>query len=285
MDKGTFGDSLKREREMRGVTLEEISAATRIAERFLKAIENDQWDQLPGGVFNRGFVRAMARYLGLDEENIVAEYTLAVGDRPTVPVWTGSPPTVTPDQPWLAWGVTAFIILALLVGSWFGVRRLFAWRAARHAAQPPALTAESTAAIKHDESQIPPELATPSTASNTAAATPVGTPGAMSAAPDGGSSAAPASPVSDRFELKVGAAKKTRITITADKDVVYRGTIKAGENQFFSAADHFQVSAKDAGALHLELNGKPIPPIGPSGHSAKVTLTRDSLKETTGGGN
>ena len=285
MDKGTFGDSLKREREMRGVTLEEISAATRIAERFLKAIENDQWDQLPGGVFNRGFVRAMARYLGLDEENIVAEYTLAVGDRPTVPVWTGSPPTVTPDQPWLAWGVSAIIILALLVGSWFGVRRLFAWRAARHAAQPPALTAESAAAIKHDESQIPPELATPSTASHTAAATPVGTPGAMSAAPDGGSSAAPASPVSDRFELKVGAAKKTRITVTADKDVVYRGTIKAGENQFFSAADHFQVSAKDAGALHLELNGKPIPPIGLSGHSAKVTLTRDSLKETTGGGN
>jgi hypothetical protein len=37
--------------------------------------------------------------------------------------------------------------------------------------------------------------------------------------------------------------------------------------------------------LHLELNGKAIPPIGPSGHSAKITLTRDSLKETTGGGN
>ena len=82
MTKDTFGESLKREREMRGVTLDEISAATRIATRFLRAIENEEWDQLPGGVFNRGFVRAVARYLGLDEENIVAEYTLAVDDRP-----------------------------------------------------------------------------------------------------------------------------------------------------------------------------------------------------------
>ena len=63
MTKGTFGDHLKREREMRGVTLDEISAATRIATRFLTAIENEQWEQLPGGVFNRGFVRAVARFL------------------------------------------------------------------------------------------------------------------------------------------------------------------------------------------------------------------------------
>src|SRR5579863_3807088 len=119
MTKDTFGESLKREREMRGVTLDEISGATRIATRFLKAIEAEEWDQLPGGVFNRGFVRAVARYLGLDEENIVAEYTLAVGDRPSVPVWTGSPPAVTPQQPWLAWFISAIVIVALLAGGWF----------------------------------------------------------------------------------------------------------------------------------------------------------------------
>jgi cytoskeletal protein RodZ len=129
MTKGTFGDNLKREREMRGVTLDEISAATRIATRFLQAIENEDWAQLPGGVFNRGFVRAVARYLGLDEENIVAEYTLAVGDRPSVPVWTGSPPAVTPEQPWLAWFLAAVVLIALLAGAWFGTRWLLAWRA------------------------------------------------------------------------------------------------------------------------------------------------------------
>src|SRR5271170_7036672 len=101
MTKGTFGDNLKREREMRGVSLDEISAATRIATRFLRAIEDEQWNVLPGGVFNRGFVRAVAHYLGLDEENIVAEYALAVDDQPSVPVWTGRPPAVVPDRRWL----------------------------------------------------------------------------------------------------------------------------------------------------------------------------------------
>src|SRR6202158_4568262 len=126
MTKDTFGEHLRREREMRGVSLEEITAATRIGTRFLQAIENEQWDQLPGGVFNRGFVRAVARYLGLDEENTVAEYTLAVGDRPSVPVWTGSPPVVTPEQPWLAWIIAAVLLLALLAGGWGGTTRILA---------------------------------------------------------------------------------------------------------------------------------------------------------------
>jgi cytoskeleton protein RodZ len=71
-----FGEHLKRERELRGVTLDEIAAATRISPRFLEALENEQWDRLPGGAFNRGFIRSVARYLGLDEENMVAEYAL-----------------------------------------------------------------------------------------------------------------------------------------------------------------------------------------------------------------
>jgi cytoskeletal protein RodZ len=133
MTKGTFGEHLKREREMRGVSLDEISASTRIAVRFLLAIENEQWDQLPGGVFNRGFVRAVAHYLGLDEENIVAEYALIAEDRPSVPVWTGTPPAVTPHQPWLAWILAGVLALALIAGGWFGIRHFRAWRAARRA--------------------------------------------------------------------------------------------------------------------------------------------------------
>jgi len=121
MTKGTFGEHLKREREMRGVSLDEIAAATRIAPRFLRAIENEQWDELPGGVFNRGFVRAVAHYLGLDEESIVAEYGMVVGVRPSVPVWTGSPPAVAPSQPWLAWILAAVIAIALIAGGIVGL--------------------------------------------------------------------------------------------------------------------------------------------------------------------
>ena len=75
-----FGEHLKREREMRGVSLEEIAGATRISTRFLEALEKEAWDRLPGGVFNRGFVRTVARFLGLEEESLLAEYSLAKGE-------------------------------------------------------------------------------------------------------------------------------------------------------------------------------------------------------------
>jgi len=67
MARGTFGERLKRERELREVTLEEITSATRIGPRFLDALENEDWNKLPGGVFNRGFVRSIAGYFGIDE--------------------------------------------------------------------------------------------------------------------------------------------------------------------------------------------------------------------------
>src|ERR1700748_2276270 len=98
MTKAGFGEHLKREREMRGVSLDEICAATRISTRFLEALEGEEWEQLPGGVFNRGFVRSVARYLGLDEEVLLGEYDLAHGAQlqsvaqrqesiPAVPRW------------------------------------------------------------------------------------------------------------------------------------------------------------------------------------------------------
>src|SRR5580698_3031820 len=81
MAMGTFGERLKREREMREVSLKEVTSATRIGPRFLEALENEEWDKLPGGIFNRGFVRSIARYLGLDEENLLAEYDMAHGEQ------------------------------------------------------------------------------------------------------------------------------------------------------------------------------------------------------------
>ena len=80
MAKGTFGERLKRERELREVPLNEIASATRIAPKFLEALENEQWEKLPGGVFGRGFVRTIARYLGLSEENLLSEYDMARGE-------------------------------------------------------------------------------------------------------------------------------------------------------------------------------------------------------------
>jgi cytoskeleton protein RodZ len=292
MDKGTFGENLKREREMRGVSLDEISAATRIATRFLQAIENEQWDQLPGGVFNRGFVRAVAHYLGLDEENIVAEYVLAAGDRQSVPVWTGSPPKVTTEQPWLAWIVAAVIVVALLAGGWFGVRRFSAWRAARRAARSGAVSASASPVAADLPANTAPTAAPDETTPN---------PDAAQAPPSVMADSAPATnamppaispdatpataPVAGPFELKVEAGKKTKVTVKADANRVFDGTMKAGENHTFTARDQFEISARDAGALQIELNGKTIPPIGLAGHAGKTTLTREALKGVPGGEN
>jgi cytoskeletal protein RodZ len=79
---GTFGDKLKRERELRGVTLEEIAEATKIGTRSLKALEDEHFEQLPGGIFNKGFVKAYAKFLGLDEEQAVADFVVAQGEQP-----------------------------------------------------------------------------------------------------------------------------------------------------------------------------------------------------------
>lgn len=76
---GTFGDRLRREREMRGVSLDEIATATKIGTRSLKALEDEEFSKLPGGIFNKGFVRAYARFLGIDEDQAVADYVAAAG--------------------------------------------------------------------------------------------------------------------------------------------------------------------------------------------------------------
>src|SRR5208283_6224597 len=78
----SFGEKLKQEREKRKITLEQISASTKIGTRMLQALEEDKFNQLPGGIFNKGFVRAYSHCLGLDEDQTVAEYLEASGDAP-----------------------------------------------------------------------------------------------------------------------------------------------------------------------------------------------------------
>lgn len=70
----TLGQQLKQSREEKGISLQEIAESTHISIRFLQAIENDAYDILPGGVFNRAFVRTFARHVGFDEEQAVNLY-------------------------------------------------------------------------------------------------------------------------------------------------------------------------------------------------------------------
>src|SRR5271155_3741441 len=74
---GAFGEKLRKQREQQGITLDAISSTTKISTRMLRALEEEHFDQLPGGVFNKGFVRAYARQVGLDEQEAVADYLAA----------------------------------------------------------------------------------------------------------------------------------------------------------------------------------------------------------------
>ncbi len=74
---GEFGTELRKERESRGIGLETISDSTKISGRYLAALEQERFEQLPGGVFNKGIMRSYARVVGLDEEAWVSRYMAA----------------------------------------------------------------------------------------------------------------------------------------------------------------------------------------------------------------
>src|ERR1700733_7962437 len=180
-----FGEHLKREREMRGVSLEEISVATRIAPRFLVALESEQWELLPGGVFNRGFIRSVARYLGLDEDSLVAEYARETRGR-SDPGLVADPPQ-EPDRNWARVFVVVVLVLVVLAGGWAAIHFLgpqIAARLHKHSGEP--------------VNSAPDSGATPSFAANSAPAagspdTGTATPSdaAISASPSAGGGEAP----------------------------------------------------------------------------------------------
>jgi cytoskeletal protein RodZ len=89
----TFGETLKRERELRKISLREVSEATKIGLRYLEALEGNRFDQLPGGLFNKGFIRAYAKFIGLDGEAMVNAYLFDLkgheGHAPARPRYAG----------------------------------------------------------------------------------------------------------------------------------------------------------------------------------------------------
>ena len=72
-----FGDQLKQAREARGVTLDAIFQETHIAKRYLEALENSDVRALPGGIFDKGFIRSFAKCVGIDPEPILTAYGVA----------------------------------------------------------------------------------------------------------------------------------------------------------------------------------------------------------------
>ncbi len=250
MAKGTFGERLKRERELREVTLEEVSNATRISARFLQALEDEDWEKLPGGVFGRGFVRTIARYLGLGEESLLAEYDLARGEA-AVPS-AAKPEDRIPSPPkWIP--VVALLVILLLVagivaGGVYGWRK---WKAHRLGKQTQTTSAQLASTPLDSALRQQPARTT--------------------------------APSSMPLDLSLSTSSSTHVRVLADDSVAFDADLPAGENRRFTAARQFEVSATDSSAVLLELNGAMMPPIGTPGSSGKIILSAKDLKQVTGG--
>lgn len=115
------GAILRQARNRRQVELAEVEAATRIRRRYLQAIENEEWDVLPGGVYTRGFIRTYAAFLGLDGDRLAEDYRAGVeGPGETEP--ESAPALTHPRAPetargrsfgaWLAAAAAAILIIA-----------------------------------------------------------------------------------------------------------------------------------------------------------------------------
>jgi cytoskeleton protein RodZ len=255
MARGNFGERLKRERELREVTLEEITQATRIGPRFLEALENEEWDKLPGGVFNRGFVRSIAHYLGLDEEAFLAEYDLAHAahaDQQAQKYAQKIEDRIPQTPLWIPMAIVLGILLlaaAVIFGGIYGWRRFV-----RHSTPKPVAIIDAPAATS---------------------------PAMVSASPLQASN--PPDAAVSPLDLSVSASAMTRVRVQADGALLLDESVRPGENRHFAAKTEFVVSAADSSAVLLELNGEAMPPVGAPGTSGTITLTRKNLRQVSGG--
>ena len=126
-----IGETLREARIRRRIDMAEVEEATKIRAKYLRALENEEWDQLPGPTFVRTFLRTYGDYLGLDSKMLVEEYKQRF-ERPSQDQLTpfsprGAGRRERRRRPWLGPGI------ALLVGLVALLAALYAQRAADRA--------------------------------------------------------------------------------------------------------------------------------------------------------
>jgi cytoskeleton protein RodZ len=277
----SFGEKLKREREKRAVTLEQISVSTKIGTRMLQALEEDKFSQLPGGIFNKGFVRAYARCVGMDEDQAVAEYLEASGDAPArieaaAELERSSPePAGDRSSRDLPWGLFAAVLLLVAL-----VLSIWSYRKREHRA--PSGTTNST----------PQSLQTPSPASDASPKTALAASNSGSAVtpvksqilpdlqartppPDTTSPAQPG-----EFTVLIQAREDSWVSITADGKVLLSDMLLAGDQRSVHGRKQVVIRSGNTGAVNFLFNGKKLAPQGDFGEVKTLTFEAAGLEPT-----
>jgi cytoskeleton protein RodZ len=255
----SFGEELRREREIRGISLKEIADATKISKRFLEALERNDHRTLPAPVFTRGFVREYSRYVGLNAEEMVNRYNFASAkdDRiekpPQVEKYPQTPPRDISPKPPRKRGIppvyaridrnliAVAFIAALLAGVayWAVQNRRF-------------------------DQEVPPESTTPVTSS------------AVIPPP-----LIPPKPVDDdsKLRLAVEIVENSWVVLEADGKTIVNAEMVRGERRTFEANDAFRFrNVGNAAGLKLTLNGAIVPPLGADGEVIRNRVfDRESL--------
>jgi len=151
-----IGDQLRESRMRNRVDITEVEAATKIRAKYLRALENEEWDLLPGPTFVKTFLRTYAEYLGLDARNLVEEYRSRY-ERPAQQELTpfgaslGSRrarPRRAVFAPWMAVlvAIVALVVALYLLGTWGSDPD-------EREAPSPAATSEPTAPAEKDDEE------------------------------------------------------------------------------------------------------------------------------------
>jgi cytoskeleton protein RodZ len=293
----SFGAQLKKEREKQGITLEEISVSTKIGTRMLRALEEEHFDQLPGGIFNKGFIRAYARCLHMDEDQAIADYLAATGATPEAKKSENDaqPPILEPPEreqntaAGLPWGIFAVVLLIIALG--FAGWGFYSRESQKSTPQatpsavntpnlsPPATAEPSPPERKPSESvdsaptapnpaqqTSTPALATPSPALSTPGTPPVG------------SQPQPAVPAHETFLVVIKAREDSWLSVSVDGETVTRALLAAPAQKSVRADKEIVVKAGNIGALDFEFNGRKLPTQGDYGEVKTLTFDAHGLQ-------
>ena len=257
-----FGNKFRSARESKGIKLEQIAQETCISERFLRAIEEEDFQVLPGGIFNRGFIRTFAERVGLDPEAAVAEYKelTATVDAEESGLFTGSVLDAAESH-----------VLPIAVGAMIVAILLF------YVFTRDAGTSTEAAEQQAIETQVLAE-AEPSPAPVVAAVTPSPTSGVPREI-IGNEKTDDTNGLSVQIEVH----KTTWISVQSDGEEVAEGMfLDAGTNRRYTASKELELWIGNAAGVTLSINDREVPTLGSSGQVRILTITPDNVERFTG---